>query len=80
MNWPRYRRLQYVSPIYSAEIYLGLGDRERVMTFLEKGFADRSDFMPQLRFEPEFDAMREDARFQALLKRVAPRAGGAHAG
>ena len=59
-------KTQYVSPIYNAEIYLGLGDRERVMVFLEKGFADRSDIMPQLKFEPEFDLMREDARFQAL--------------
>ena len=68
----------YVSPIYSAEIYMGVGDRARAMEFLEKGLGDRSDWMPQLKFEPEFDLMRDDPRFQALLRRVAPRAGVAH--
>ncbi|MGH9702963.1 MAG: TPR end-of-group domain-containing protein, partial [Candidatus Acidiferrales bacterium] len=65
----------YVSPIYSAEIYMGIGDRAQALAFLEKAFGDRSDWMPQLKFEPEFDLMRDDPRFQALLRRVVPRAG-----
>jgi tetratricopeptide (TPR) repeat protein len=69
-------KTSYVSPIYSAEIYMGVGDRTQSMTFLEKGLADRSDWMPQLKFEPEFDLMRDDPRFQALLRRVVPRASG----
>ncbi len=69
-------KTSYVSPIYSAEIYMGVGDRAKAMTFLEKGLADRSDWMPQIKFEPEFDLMRDDPRFQALLKRVVPRANG----
>jgi tetratricopeptide (TPR) repeat protein len=66
-------RTQYVSPIYSALIYMGIGDKTRAFTFLDKAYAERSEWMMELNIEPEFDPLRTDPRFQALLRRVAQR-------
>lgn len=63
-------RTRYVSPVYSAMICLGLGDKRRALAFLEKAYAERSDWMPQLNVEPEFDLLRTDPAFRALLARV----------
>jgi len=65
-------RTRYVIPAYSALVYMGIGDKTRAFTFLEKAYAERSEWMIQLRFEPEFDPLRDDHRFQELLQRVVP--------
>lgn len=62
---------QYVLPIYSALIYIGIGDKTRAFAFLDKAYTDRSEWMMELEVEPEFDPLRSDPRFQALLRRVA---------
>ncbi|MGA7918038.1 MAG: protein kinase [Candidatus Acidiferrales bacterium] len=63
-------RTRYVSPVYSALIYIGLGDQTQAFAFLEKAYADRSDWMMQLAVEPEFDPLRGDPRFSSLLRRT----------
>ena len=63
-------RHQYI-PAYSfALIYLGLGDLDKTFEWLEKAFAERSGFLPFLKVEPMFDAVRLDLRFQDLLHRI----------
>jgi serine/threonine protein kinase/tetratricopeptide (TPR) repeat protein len=64
-------RTRYVPPIYKALIYMGIADKTRAFAFLDKAFAERSGWMMELNVEPEFDRLRGDARFQALLRRVA---------
>jgi tetratricopeptide (TPR) repeat protein len=59
---------QYVPPVYSAMILMGVGDKPQALTFLEKAYADRSDWIMQLKVEPEFDPLRADLRFQELLR------------
>jgi hypothetical protein len=44
---------QYVAPYYFAIVYLGLGDDEGAMDWLEKAFADRSNGLVFMRVEPE---------------------------
>jgi hypothetical protein len=63
-------RNRYVSPVYQALVYMGLGDRTRAFTFLEKSYAERSVWMTALDIEPEFDLLRSDRRFEGLLTRV----------
>jgi serine/threonine protein kinase/Tfp pilus assembly protein PilF len=63
---------RYVPPIYRAMVYLGLGERDRVMEFLEKAYNDRSDWMVLLNTDPEFDSLRSDPRFRDLLHRIVP--------
>jgi eukaryotic-like serine/threonine-protein kinase len=64
-------RTRYVSPVYNALIYMGLGDKPKALALLEKAYSERSDWMPQLNTEPEFDLLRADPRFRTLLRRVA---------
>jgi eukaryotic-like serine/threonine-protein kinase len=61
---------RYVPPVYSAMILMGVGDKPRALTFLEKAYAERSDWIMQLKFDPEFDPLRADLRFQELLLRT----------
>lgn len=61
---------QYVSPFYVAIIYLGLGDNELAMNWLQKAYADRSNGVVFLKVEPELDALRSDPRFISLLRKL----------
>ncbi len=62
---------RYISPVYTALIRMGMGNKSLAIAFLEKAYEERSDWMPQLNVEPEFDLLRSDARFQDLLRRIA---------
>ena len=61
---------RYVSPYSVALVHAGLGDREQAMTWLEKAYAERSDYMPYLALEPMLDGLRADPRFAALIRRT----------
>ena len=63
---------QYVSAYSFAIVYLGLGDLDNAFQWLEKAFKERSGFLPFLKVEPMFDSVRDDSRFQKLLRRVGP--------
>jgi len=52
-----------------ALIYLGLGDKDQAMAWLEKAYQERV-FMIFLKTEPRLDPLRDDPRFQALLRRM----------
>jgi serine/threonine-protein kinase len=47
-----------------------IGDKQCAFEWLEKGFQERDDLMINLKVEPVFDGLREDPRFQALVRRV----------
>jgi TolB-like protein/DNA-binding winged helix-turn-helix (wHTH) protein/Tfp pilus assembly protein PilF len=61
---------RYVSPYSVALVHAGLGDRDQALDWLEKAYAERSDYMPYLRLEPMLDGLRSDQRFAALVGRV----------
>jgi TolB-like protein/Tfp pilus assembly protein PilF/predicted Ser/Thr protein kinase len=61
---------RYVSPYFPAMVYVGLGRKEQALTLLEKGYADRSTFMTLMKVDPEFDPLRSEPRFVALLRRM----------
>src|SRR6202045_3025466 len=60
----------YVRAFGVAMIYLGLGDRDQALTWLEKGCNDRDVWALNLKVDPIYPDLRTDARFVALLKRV----------
>jgi serine/threonine-protein kinase len=61
---------RYVPPVYSAMIYMGLKDNSQALAYLQKAYADRSDWIMQLNVEPEFDPLRHEAGFIDLLRRA----------
>ncbi len=61
---------QYVSPYYFAVVYVGLGEPERAIDWLEKALGDRSNGLVFLKVEPELDNLRSNPRFVALQKKL----------
>ena len=53
-----------------AEIYAGLRDKSQTLDALEKSYEERAWFLTYLNTAPEFDFIRSEPRFQALLRRM----------
>ncbi len=61
---------RYVAPYFFAGIYIGLGEDERAMEYLEKSYEEHSHWLIYLHIDPSMDGLRGDPRFQDLLRRV----------
>jgi tetratricopeptide (TPR) repeat protein len=61
---------RYVPVIYLAGIFAALYDHDQALTWLEKAYQDRSDYLVYLRREPTFDSLHSDPRFQDLCRRI----------
>src|ERR1041385_7150035 len=61
---------RYIPPTYFGMLFAGLGDRDTALTWLEKAFVERADGLTWLGVEPMLDELREDPRFQDLIKRI----------
>ncbi|MGI9076157.1 MAG: tetratricopeptide repeat protein [Gemmatimonadaceae bacterium] len=53
-----------------ASVYAELGERERAIQWLEKGFEETQGRAIYSLRTPMFDTLRDDARFQRLLRKV----------
>lgn len=51
-----------------ARMYVGLGDTDRALRWLEEAFKKRTISLPYLSVWPEFDVLHTDPRFQNLIK------------
>jgi serine/threonine protein kinase/Tfp pilus assembly protein PilF len=60
----------YVSPTIFAIVYIGLGQKDKAFTWLERAYEERSAFPTEFLAEPMFDSLRSDRRFQDLLRRM----------
>jgi len=63
-------RRRYVTPAAVTSVYIGLGDKDRAFTWLEKAFQERSYVMAYLKVVPMLDPLRADPRFNDLLRRA----------
>jgi eukaryotic-like serine/threonine-protein kinase len=61
---------KYVVPHFLAGIHIGLGQNDRAIESLEKSWQDHSHWLLYLHIDPSMDDLRDDPRFQALLKRI----------
>jgi Flp pilus assembly protein TadD len=59
---------QFVPALDIAIAYAGLGDADQTVSWLERGYDDRT-LRPYIR-DPIFDFVKQDARFGALLKKM----------
>ncbi len=60
----------YVQPYTFALIYIGLGDKEEALNWLEKQMSGRAETANQYAVAPELDDLRSEPRFNAMLKRM----------
>ena len=61
---------RYVASHFLAGIYIGLGENERAIDYLEKSYEEHSHWLIYLHIDPSMDALRSNPRFQDLLRRV----------
>jgi serine/threonine-protein kinase len=63
---------RYVSGLYFAIVYTGLGDKERAIDYLNKAYESRHPGLVLIRVDPIFDNLRSEPRFQHLIARFEP--------
>jgi TolB-like protein/DNA-binding winged helix-turn-helix (wHTH) protein/Flp pilus assembly protein TadD len=66
-------RLNQHQPLDSAVIawaYLGMGNKDQALAWLERAYSQHSNAMTTLKVEPGYDPLRSDPRFQDLMRRV----------
>ena len=68
---------RYVSAYSLAIVYLGLGDKEEALHWLEKSYRDRAGTdIGSIKIDPFLDPLRGDPRFEELVTKVfAPKSG-----
>jgi eukaryotic-like serine/threonine-protein kinase len=61
---------KYVAPHFFAAIHIGLQEKDRAIEYLEKSYAEHCHWLIYLHIDPSMDSLRDDPRFQDLLRRV----------
>jgi TolB-like protein/tetratricopeptide (TPR) repeat protein len=66
---------RYVAAYSFALVYLGLGDKEQALRWLEQSYQDRAGSdIGYIRVDPLLDPLRGDPRFEALAEKIVPAA------
>ena len=60
----------YVSPVAFATVYLGLGELEEAVTWMERAYDERRGWLAYLKVNPILDRVQSMPRFQALVKKM----------
>jgi len=66
----RLAKSRYVSALYFAGVYTGLGEKSTALDWLDKAYKERNDRLVYLNVDPMADPLRSEPRFQDLLKRL----------
>jgi len=66
----RLAKQKYVAPYFFAGIYIGLGENDRAIEYLEKCYEEHSHWLIYLHIDPSMDDLRNDPHFRDLLRRV----------
>ncbi len=60
----------YVQPTRIADLYAYAGKHDKALDWLEKAFEDRAPSLQYLKVEPGYDGLRDNPRFQAIVKKM----------
>ena len=61
---------QYVSPTAFATIYLGLGEKEKCLDWLEKAYEQQDSACWYLKIDQIYDGVRNEPRFKSLVQKI----------
>jgi serine/threonine-protein kinase len=64
------QRSTYVPTAALVNAYLGLGDNEQALAWLERAYLEQSNILQLIKAHPFFDPLRADPRFVDLVHRV----------
>ena len=68
--WTERAKQEYVQAYEFAVIYAHLGDKDQAMRWLEESYEKHEFFLTFITVAPEWDPLRDDPRFQDLLRRM----------
>ncbi len=63
-------RRQQMDPTAIAWVYAAMGNKDHAFALLETAYSQHSNVLTTLRVEPGYDPLRNDPRFQDLMRRV----------
>lgn len=63
-------RAGYVSPVAFASLHMGLGNADRALDYMEKGWEERRGWLVYLKVNPMVDPLRGHPRFESLVNRM----------
>jgi tetratricopeptide (TPR) repeat protein len=63
-------RHHHISPSLFADAYLGLGEKDEAMAWLERAYEEHDQWMVNIESYPGWDALRSEPRFQVLVRRM----------
>jgi TolB-like protein/DNA-binding winged helix-turn-helix (wHTH) protein/Tfp pilus assembly protein PilF len=63
-------RTRPLDPMYLAWPYIGTGDKDQALVWLERAYAQHSNELVSLKVEPGYDPLRGDPKFKALVQRI----------
>jgi serine/threonine-protein kinase len=70
LNREAIKKGEAVSPAQLASVYARLGERDEALKLLEKAYEEKDGNLLWLKVSPEWDNLRDDARFTDLLRRM----------
>ncbi len=63
-------RTTFVPPIMVANLFAAAGENDQALEWLERAYDERDPNMPYLSVFRDLDSLRDDPRFQDLLRRM----------
>jgi hypothetical protein len=64
-------KTEYISPVDLAVVHMAIGEKEKALDWVEYCIDERRGWAAYLRVHPVVDSLRGEARFNALVKRMA---------
>lgn len=61
---------RHIAPYFFAEVHIGLGDLDKALNYLKQSYEQHNVQLCWMKVEPIFDTLRDDPRFNELLKQV----------